>query len=191
MMCSMAHASQIANTGRKNVAELCAEAMLWFVTVSTSTVAFAVLMLTLTGFRVGLDVQRLIGEPACMPSLVYLWHRTDGVEPRKEDYVVAQMPATGMQVGARPGDRIVKRVMAAEGDRVLIKGTELWINGKHADRLWLAKSLPGKTVGDFDRDMTLKQGEFFLMGTTKESFDSRYWGAVQREAIIGYATPLL
>lgn len=30
----------------------------------------------------------------------------------------------------------------------------------------------------------------FLMGTTKESFDSRYWGAVNREAFLGYAIPL-
>ena len=37
----------------------------------------------------------------------------------------------------------------------------------------------------------LKLDDVFLMGTTHESFDSRYWGPVKREAIIGYAVPLL
>lgn len=166
------------------------KAFLLFVAVDLVAIALIVVGLLLTGIRIGVDVQRLIGEPACMPSLVYLWQKAGQVEPKVGDYVVARMPSTGMAVGAREGDRIVKRVMAAPGDAVRIEGTELWINDKHTDRLWLAKSLPGKAIGDFDRNMKLKSGEFFLMGTTQESFDSRYWGTIQREAIIGYAIPL-
>ena len=91
---------------------------------------------------------------------------------------------------AREGDRIVKKVAAGPGDKVLIQGTELWINDKHADRLWLANSLEGKKAGDFDTRLELEEGQYFLMGTTKESFDSRYWGIVQSESIIGRALPL-
>lgn len=153
--------------------------------------AFIVAGLVLLDARIGVDVQRLIGEPACMPSLVYLWHKSEGIPQAKTgDYVVALMPDSGMKVGARTGDRIVKKVMAVTGDRVRIAGTELWINGVHTDRLWLAKSLPDRAPGDFDRDEVLGEGELFLMGTTKESFDSRYWGTVHREAIIGSAIPL-
>lgn len=146
--------------------------------------------LWLTGIRIGIDVQRLVGEPACMPSLVYLWKPGMPQEPKIGDYVLARMPKSGLPVGAREGDRIVKRVAALAGDTVKVRGTELWINGKHADRLWLAKSLPGKSPGDFDAEYTLKDGQMFLMGTTKESFDSRYWGVVNREAFLGYAVPL-
>ena len=125
-------------------------------------------------------------------------HRTHhtgplAVRPAKVGhYVLARMPATGLGVGARPGDRIVKRVRAVAGDTVKVEGTELYINGKHQDndRLWLAKSIPGKEPGDFDREVTLGDGELFLMGTTRESFDSRYWGPVKREAILGSAIPL-
>jgi conjugal transfer pilin signal peptidase TrbI len=146
--------------------------------------------LWLTGIRIGLDVQRLIGEPACMPSFAYLWKPGMTHEPKVGDYVLARMPKTSLGVGAREGDRIVKKVAAITGDSVRIEGTELWINGNHTDRLWLAKSIPGKKPGDFDVDLKLQQGQMFLMGTTKESFDSRYWGAVNREAFLGYAIPL-
>ena len=166
--------------------------LLWFLAADVVALALVVLGLQLTGIRLGLDVQKLIGEPACMPSLVYLWRKTDlTVTPKTGDYVVALMPKTGITAGARAGDRIVKKVMAVSGDRVRIEGTELWINEVHTDRLWLAKSLPGREVGDFDRDAVLGEGDVFLMGTTHESFDSRYWGPVKREAIIGYAVPLL
>ncbi|MBV7542108.1 S26 family signal peptidase [Acidovorax sp. sic0104] len=154
-------------------------------------VAVSVVGLKAAGFRVGIDVQRLIGEPACMPTLVYLWHKPDRATPLKGDYVVARMPETGMGVGARKGDRIVKKVMATEGDRVRIQGTELWINEQHTERLWLAKSIPGRAPGDFDRDSVMGEHEMFLMGTTKESFDSRYWGTLRREQVLGYAIPLL
>ena len=146
--------------------------------------------LWLTGIRIGLDVQRLIGQPACMPSLVYLWKPGMPHQPKVGDYVLARMPKTGLGVGAREGDRIVKKIAAIAGDSVKVAGTELWINGKHAERLWLAKSIPGKAPGDFDAEFTLQEGQLFLMGTTKESFDSRYWGAVNRESFLGYAIPL-
>ena len=152
--------------------------------------AVAVVLLRVSGYRVGIDVQRLIGQPACMPSLVYLWSKHDGNPPTKGQYVVASMPKTIFGVGAREGDRIVKLVKGVPGDRIRIQGTELWINEEHTDRMWLAKSLPGKTVGDFDVDVVLGEKEFFVMGTTQESFDSRYWGPINRDAIIGTARPL-
>ena len=152
--------------------------------------ALTVLALLLSGYRIGIDAQRLIGKPACMPSLIYLWTKTDGNPPITGDYIVARMPKTSFGIGGREGDRIVKIVAAVPGDKVRIVGTELWINGEHKDRLWLAKSLPGKTVGDYDMDMVLGERQYFVMGTTQESFDSRYWGPINREAIIGSARPL-
>lgn len=168
----------------------CRKAVGWIFLGCVASLAMVVLVLKITGVRVGLDAQRLIGQPACMPSLVYLWHRTSGEPPERGQYVVARMPKTSFGVGGREGDRIIKLVMGVPGDSIRIQGTELWINDKHVDRLWLAKSLPGKTVGDYDVEMVLGERQFFVMGTTKESFDSRYWGPINREAIIGTALPL-
>lgn len=176
---------------RKGLRRTVRKLVIGFLTVDAIALAFVVVGLQLSGLRIGVDVQRLLGEPACMPSLVYLWHKPDRPTPRKGDYVVALMPETGLGIGARKGDRIVKKVMATAGDRVRISGTELFINEAHAERLWLAKSIPGKAPGDFDIDTVMVENEVFLMGTTQESFDSRYWGTLSREAVIGYAIPLL
>jgi len=144
-----------------------------------------------SSYRIGIDVQRLSREPACLPYSVFLMHMKIDRLPHYGDYVVAAMPDTGMVVGGRPGDRIIKRVAGVPGDHIKIEGVDLYINGMHRDRLWLAKSLPGKDVGSFDAEYTLKEGEYFLMGTTKESFDSRYWGALSLDSIRGFAHPLI
>lgn len=184
-------ASQVPVEGRKQKLVRWFKVYLKVQVLSTLfCVALISLGLWLTGIRIGIDVQRLIGEPACMPSLVYLWKPGMHQPPKLGDYVLVKMPNSGMSVGARQGDRILKKIFALEGDTIKVEGTELWINGAHAERLWLAKSLPGKKPGDFDAEYTLKDGQMFLMGTTQESFDSRYWGVVNREAFLGYAIPL-
>ncbi len=144
-----------------------------------------------SGYRLDFDVQRVIGAPHCLPSFLYLSRMRVDHAPHRGDYVVARMPDSGMTVGAREGTRILKAVAGVPGDHIRIAGTELYINEMHRDRLWLAKSLPGRQPGDFDTDRVLQEGEYFLMGTTKESFDSRYWGPIREDAILGYARPLL
>lgn len=144
-----------------------------------------------SSYRIGFDVQRLSGEPTCLPSFLYVMKYELDHKPRLGDYVVAKMPDTGLPIGGRPGDNIIKRVVGIPGDHIRIQGTELYINGMQRDRLWLAKSIPGKDVGSFDAEYSLQEGQYFLMGSTKESFDSRYWGALSLDSIRGFARPLL
>lgn len=141
-------------------------------------------------YRLGFDVQRFTGEPVCLSYFAFLIHYGE-TTPRVGDFVVAAMPDTGLPIGGRPGASIVKKVMGVPGDHIRIEGTELYINGLPVDRLWLAKSIPGKKIGDFDTSITLGPDQYFLMGTTKESFDSRYWGPVSGASIRGSARPLL
>lgn len=150
-----------------------------------------VISMQISGVNLAVDAQKVAGEPSCLPYEFYLWHKGLDASLQKGDYIVISMPDKGYKIGARPGDRVIKKVAALPGDRVRISGTELYINEKHVDRLWLAKSIDGKKPGDFDADMVLNKDQVFLMGTTKESFDSRYWGPVRRDSIIGRALPLL
>ena len=151
----------------------------------------AILAWRASDYRLGFDVQFLAGEPPCLPFTLYVMRLRVERPPERGEYVVAAMPESGLPIGARPGMRIVKVVAAEPGDHVRIAGTELFINGFHRDRLWLAKSLPGKRPGDFDVDLTLGDDQYFLLGSTQESFDSRYWGPVGYDAIVGFVTPLL
>lgn len=133
----------------------------------------------------------LIGEASCLPYTLYFVRLRTPEQVKRGDYVVISMPETDFDVGPKPGENVLKRVSGLGGDHVRIEGTEMWINGLHRDRLWLAKSLPGRQPGDFDADYTLGDDQVFLLGSTQESFDSRYWGPVTTASIIGTATPLL
>jgi len=143
-----------------------------------------------SGYQLGIDVQKVVGEPSCLPYRLLLIKMIPDYLPSRHHLIVAKMPPNGYTVGAREGMRLVKYVRGIPGDHIRVHGTELWINDEHVDRLWLAKSIPGKTVGDFDADYILEEDEYFLMGTTHGSFDSRYWGPIHADAILGPARPL-
>lgn len=142
-------------------------------------------------YRIGFDVQRIVGDPSCLPEAIYLIDYRVKRAPVVGDYVVAIMPETGESVGAKKGTKIIKKVIGVPGDKIKVSGLDFWVNGEHAGRLWLAKSIPGKKPGDFDNEHQLGENEFFLVGTEKESFDSRYWGALDGSQIIGYSHPLI
>lgn len=146
--------------------------------------------ITLSPFRIGIDMQRLLGYESCLPSLVYIIDYRVTRPPRIGDFVVFSFPKTNLNVGPKEGQKAIKKVIAVSGFHVTIKGTELYVQGRHYDRLWLAKSIPGKKPGDFDADYVVPEGYFFAYGTEKVSFDSRYFGPVSNERVLGYARPL-
>lgn len=143
-------------------------------------------------YRIALNVQYFTDGESCLNNTLFLTSPKTTQKIERGNYVAATMPKHDLGIGANEGIRIIKIVMAVPGDSIRIDGTELYINGVHqmSDRLWLAKSIPGKTVGDFDASYVLKDDEYFLMGTNKVSFDSRYWGPIKGEKIYAFATPI-
>ncbi|MCL2397191.1 MAG: signal peptidase I [Defluviitaleaceae bacterium] len=77
------------------------------------------------------------------------------------------------------GDSIaVKRLAAAPGDHMLLRGNVLYINGQAAQ--WV---LGGANAISIDR--TLGNEEFFLLGDNlTASIDSRHFGTVDRDQIL-------
>jgi len=44
-----------------------------------------------------------------------------------------------------------------------------------------------KTPEDFIKSYTIPEKEYFFAGRTNNSFDSRYWGTIQHDQILGRA----
>jgi len=86
------------------------------------------------------------------------------------------------------GVRFVKLIKAGPGDHVSIANGELYINGKRDSSLdpEILEKL-GKEKNEFDRDFTLPKQTFWAMGTLPGSYDSRYWGEVNPEQVVGKA----
>lgn len=88
-----------------------------------------------------------------------------------------------------PNDRFIKRVAAAAGDEVCAEGQEVRINGRAAATRAFQDSA-GRTLPRWRGCVTLAEDEFFLLGESPDSFDSRYWGPIERQDIEGVWRPL-
>lgn len=85
----------------------------------------------------------------------------------------------------------VKQLVAAEGDHVQVQGREVLVNGFPVGQL--DPKVMGKTGQDertYARDQVLQPGELWVMGTAPDSFDSRYWGPINSNMLVGQVHPI-
>lgn len=97
------------------------------------------------------------------------------------DVVVLKYPLDTTQ-------RFIKRVIGLPGETVVVKNGNVDIlkNGKDLalDESYLPKGLV--TIGNIN--VTLAPGKYFVMGDNRQfSYDSRSWGALPKEDIVGRA----
>jgi signal peptidase I len=123
---------------------------------------------------------------------------------RRRDIVVFHYPVD-------PKQHFVKRVIGIPGDRLRLVNKKVWINGKPIDEPYVrfidppnnlfrdnfpridipAMGMEGKWWLQMrklveDGELIVPQGNYFVMGDNRDdSQDSRYWGFVPRENIIG------
>jgi len=136
-------------------------------------------------------------------------HLAEWSSPQRGDIAVFFSPLDGT--------RLVKRVIGLPGDRIALHANRLTINGQpvawhDADNTWRNYATPlekhaatvnNETIGTVvhpimqlagqpaRRDLeeiAIPAGKYFMMGDNRDvSFDSRYFGFVPREQIVGRA----
>ena len=72
----------------------------------------------------------------------------------------------------------LKRIAAQEGDIIENRDGNLYINGKKKGKILRLKGINSEL--DKKKKIKLGKNEFFMMGDSSESFDSRYYGPVNR-----------
>jgi signal peptidase I len=109
-------------------------------------------------------------------------------EPKRGEIVVfktppaAQVACSGV-VGGNGGDTFVKRLIALPGDRWREQDGFIYINGEKLDEPYIE---PERRDMDTIPEKTVPEGEYLMLGDNRSSScDSRRWGTVPRDNLIG------
>jgi len=140
-------------------------------------------------FRIGVGIQQALCLP---PYRVFLIDRH--ARPRRGEYLAFRSDER-LLPWFPPGMIVIKALHGVAGDHVVVADT-VQINGQ-------VVATPSLTLGitplagalrrqpeDFRRDEIVPAGAWWVMGQTLDSFDSRYWGYVREEQVIGRAYAL-
>ncbi|KKU14682.1 signal peptidase I [Candidatus Wolfebacteria bacterium RIFCSPLOWO2_01_FULL_45_19] len=96
-------------------------------------------------------------------------------EPQRGEIAVFRSPADSSIF-------FIKRLIGLPGESIVVKGGSVFINGEQLKEGYIASDL--KTFGD--QNLTLEENEYFVLGDNRAfSFDSRNWGPLGRERVIG------
>lgn len=98
----------------------------------------------------------------------------------------APCPKPGAQ---RDDVNFIKRVVAGPGDTIAVRNGSVILNGKsQAAKETYTRPCAGGGLCNLPEPITVPAGYWFMMGDNRgSSDDSRYWGPVPREWIIGSA----
>jgi len=120
-----------------------------------------------------------------LPQKLFLVNLRDK-NPVRNGYVVFSFKGSRYY---KKGHLMVKQVTCLPGDVLTVKGKEYFCNGKHmaTARDTDSKGIP---VENFKFSGKIPAGNYFVLGTSEDSYDSRYWGFVERKSILGVAHPL-
>jgi len=107
-------------------------------------------------------------------------------EPERGDIIVFKFPED-------PGKDFIKRVIAVAGDVIRVRNKKIYIDGRQTEDPWGSYSdrrimPPESQPRDNFGPVTVPEGKVFAMGDNRDqSYDSRFWGFVDLDAVKGKA----
>jgi conjugative transfer signal peptidase TraF len=140
---------------------------------------------------------RIVFNPSA--SVARGWYHIDAVNAAGAMHVgslvLARLPAPAAAFAAQrhylpAGTPVLKRVAAVAPQRVCIAWQQVWIDAR-AVAVVRARDGAGRSLPIWKHCGPLAYGELFLLGDAQPvSFDSRYFGPVRVDAVLGIAHPL-
>lgn len=159
-------------------------------------IALVVRTLLLQAFKIpsgSMENTLLVGDHIFVNKFIYGYHvpYTKGrilafSTPKRGDIVVFVFPED-------PSKDFIKRVIGTPGDVVEIRNKTVYVNGEPLAEEY-TRYADGRNVDGFLRGrdnmppVRVPPGKLFMMGDNRDrSYDSRFWGFVDMDAVIGKA----
>jgi signal peptidase I len=164
--------------------------------IIAAIIAFFVRSFVIQAFKIpssSMEPTLLIGDHLLVNRLSYVMKVpfTDKVifslgDPKKNDVIVFRYPV-------EPDKDFIKRVVATPGDAIEIKDKIIYVNGSRIDDKWGFYSdsliVPGNiNARDNFGPVRVPKDSYFVMGDNRDrSLDSRFWGFVPKDYLVGRA----
>jgi signal peptidase I len=105
-------------------------------------------------------------------------------DPRRGDVVAYRLPRRGAQLcGGQEGMTFLHRIVGLPEERVAVRGGLAYVNGEQLSESYVSRDRRG---GPPSAARTLGPKQYFVLGDNRsQSCDSRVWGTLPRDRIIG------
>ena len=131
-----------------------------------------------------------IGDRIVVQKIFWSWHNI-----KQGDIVVFARPPHDTQCTGPESDDLVKRVIALPGQTIYSAGGKVYVNGRQLPESYLPSPDPlGRPIpnASAQHPYRVPAGDFYVLGDNRAvSCDSRYWGPVQGDTIVGKVVLLL
>lgn len=141
-------------------------------TIALTILIFLAVHFTVQTYQIsGPSMQNTLqsGQFVLVNKLAYLFH-----DPQRGDVIIFHEPD-------QPGRDLIKRVIGLPGDKIVLDGSNVWVNGVELNEPYIThKYNPGV------KTEVVPPNQFFVMGDNRPvSEDSRYFGFVPKDYIVG------
>jgi signal peptidase I len=120
-----------------------------------------------------------LGDRLVVEKITYRLH-----PPQRSDIVVFQVPPALQAEGYTADQAFIKRTIGLPGDRIALKAGKVYLNGEPLIEPYVVEQPKTEDMAD----VIVPKGQLFVMGDNRNnSNDSRYWGFLPMENLIGHA----
>lgn len=150
-----------------------------------------ILRFLLIALAIVIPVRILVAQPFVVSgsSMVPTFHNGDYLIINELSYRLGDPNRFDVVVFRYPNDTtkfFIKRIIGLPNDTIDIAGNTVTITNEEYPDGWIIDQPYVQNFGDNETHFELKDKEYFVMGDNRgASSDSRYWGAVPRDHIVG------
>ncbi|WP_282109226.1 signal peptidase I [Shewanella algicola] len=128
-------------------------------------------------------------EYSCLFARYFLVDKQD-VNIKRDHLVAFNLPKNTPYF--LKGSRWIKKLVGIPGDHVIVNVDGVVVNGKtYKNNVRQLLMKVDVSEQEISKELYLKEDQYFVIGETPLSYDSRFWGTIKRSDMIGDAYAML